>query len=325
MRRFQARPGAPPAPRVEPGPPLGGAAAAALPPEEIGASRGAARTRDAGGSGSKDAAHRRPDSGPGDGPDGRAGRDVAPDCPRATAAVSRSAGTPPPTGPSSRWPSTSSASCSCGGAGWSTRSRSCANRSRPVEPAAGHPRGAFVEHDLDTRGPRSVGSPPGKQPANMVAGLVTNFIACYPEGMRRVVLLATPSRAMGTLAEAECRRIAAPSLSRRDRRPPRVVRRLRRREDLDGERHREHGLDRQGAPPIVRVHPARGRDERRRHRLNVGAQPYWNTEATMLMHTRGTLVMMPALRDRAHREDRRSNTLERLRRGQPGHRRIRSD
>ncbi len=28
--------------------------------------------------------------------------------------------------------------------------------------------------------------------------------------------------------------------------------------------------------------------------MNVGAQPYWNAEATMLMHTRGILVMTPA-------------------------------
>ena len=28
--------------------------------------------------------------------------------------------------------------------------------------------------------------------------------------------------------------------------------------------------------------------------VNVGAQPYWNAEATMLMHTRGILVMTPA-------------------------------
>jgi acetyl-CoA carboxylase carboxyltransferase component len=27
--------------------------------------------------------------------------------------------------------------------------------------------------------------------------------------------------------------------------------------------------------------------------INVGAQPYWNAEATMLMHTRGILIMMP--------------------------------
>ena len=27
--------------------------------------------------------------------------------------------------------------------------------------------------------------------------------------------------------------------------------------------------------------------------INVGAQPYWNAEATMLMHTRGALIMTP--------------------------------
>src|SRR4051794_18353286 len=27
--------------------------------------------------------------------------------------------------------------------------------------------------------------------------------------------------------------------------------------------------------------------------INVGAQPYWNAEATMLMHTKGVLVMTP--------------------------------
>ena len=27
--------------------------------------------------------------------------------------------------------------------------------------------------------------------------------------------------------------------------------------------------------------------------INVGAQPYWNAEATMLLHTRGILVMTP--------------------------------
>jgi hypothetical protein len=27
--------------------------------------------------------------------------------------------------------------------------------------------------------------------------------------------------------------------------------------------------------------------------INVGAQPYWNAEATMLMHTKGVLIMTP--------------------------------
>ena len=27
--------------------------------------------------------------------------------------------------------------------------------------------------------------------------------------------------------------------------------------------------------------------------INVGAQPYWNAEATMLMHAKGVLMMTP--------------------------------
>ena len=57
--------------------------------------------------------------------------------------------------------------------------------------------------------------------------------------------------------------------------------------------------------------------------INVGAQPYWNAEATMLMHTRGILVMTPGQRDGAHRQ-----AGDRLLRrcvggGQPRHRRLR--
>jgi hypothetical protein len=36
--------------------------------------------------------------------------------------------------------------------------------------------------------------------------------------------------------------------------------------------------------------------------INVGGQPYWNAEATMLMHTRGILIMTPEPRDGAHRQ-----------------------
>ena len=50
------------------------------------------------------------------------------------------------------------------------------------------------------------------------------------------------------------------------RRAARVVRALRRREDLDGQRHREHGLDRRGAAPDRRVHAGGRRDQRRRQR-----------------------------------------------------------
>ena len=59
--------------------------------------------------------------------------------------------------------------------------------------------------------------------------------------------------------------------------------------------------------------------------INVGAQPYWNAEATMLMHTRGILVMTPGQRDGAHRQAGDRLLRRRVGRGQPRHRRLRPD
>ena len=57
--------------------------------------------------------------------------------------------------------------------------------------------------------------------------------------------------------------------------------------------------------------------------INVGAQPYWNAEATMLMHTKGILVMTPDSRDGAHRQAVARLLRRRLGRGQLRHRRLR--
>ena len=57
--------------------------------------------------------------------------------------------------------------------------------------------------------------------------------------------------------------------------------------------------------------------------INVGAQPYWNAEATMLMHTKGILVMTPGQRDGAHRQAVAGLLRRRLGRGQLRHRRLR--
>ena len=67
-------------------------------------------------------------------------------------------------------------------------------------------------------------------------------------------------------------RARVPADHRRDRsrrgarRPARVVRALGRGEDRDGQRHREHGLDRCGAAADRALHPGGRRDQRRRHR-----------------------------------------------------------
>jgi acetyl-CoA carboxylase carboxyltransferase component len=42
-----------------------------------------------------------------------------------------------------------------------------------------------------------------------VAGLVATPTALHPEGIERVVLLGDPTKALGALSEAECRRVVA--------------------------------------------------------------------------------------------------------------------
>jgi hypothetical protein len=73
----------------------------------------------------------------------------------------------------------------------------------------------------------------------------------------------------------------------------RVVRPVGRCPHRHGLGHREHGLDREGTQADHRVHPGRGEINVVVAGINVGGQPYWNAEATMLMHTKGILVMTP--------------------------------
>ncbi len=161
--------------------------------------------------------------------------------------------------------------------------------------SGGSPPGDFVEYDLDADGRFvPVHRRFGQNSANLVAGVVRNYTDKYPEGMVRVILLGDPSRSLGALAEAECRRIiAALDLAERMNVPlewftlssgarismesgtenmdwiARVLRRL-----ID--------FTQSGGEVNLIIDG-----------INVGAQPYWNAEATMLMHTRGILIMTP--------------------------------
>ena len=112
--------------------------------------------------------------------------------------------------------------------------------------------------------------------------------------MTRVLLMGDPSKDLGAIAEPECRRIiAALDLATKMGVPlewfpisagakismdsgvenmdwiARVLRRL------------------------VEFTQAGGEVNLVINGINVGAQPYWNAEATMLMHTRGILIMTP--------------------------------
>ena len=131
-------------------------------------------------------------------------------------------------------------------------------------PDQGGAPGTFTEYDLDENGaPVPVDREPGLNAANIVLGVVSTPTRRYPEGMRRVVLLGDPTRALGALAEPECRRVlAAIDLARQLHAPVEWYRHLGRGEDLDGLRHRDDGLDLQGAARDRRVHPGRRRDQR---------------------------------------------------------------
>jgi acetyl/propionyl-CoA carboxylase alpha subunit/acetyl-CoA carboxylase carboxyltransferase component len=155
--------------------------------------------------------------------------------------------------------------------------------------------GTFVEHDLDDHGRLvPVDRAPGGNQAGVVVGVVSTPTTRYPDGVTRVAVLGDPTRAMGSITEAECRRLLAAIDLAAEMDVPiewfalsagakiamdsgsenldwvaRVLRRL--------VEHTQRG----GEVNVVVAG------------INVGAQPYWNAESTMLMHTRGILVMTP--------------------------------
>jgi acetyl-CoA carboxylase carboxyltransferase component/biotin carboxyl carrier protein len=157
------------------------------------------------------------------------------------------------------------------------------------------PPGEFIEHDLDPDGRLvPVDRPPGRNRANVVVGLVRNFTAKHPEGMTRVALFGDPSREMGSLAEPECRRIlAALDLAERMDLPLEWFA-LSAGAKISTESGTEN-MDWIGRVlrRIIEFTQAGREINIVVTGINVGAQPYWNAEATMLMHTRGILVMMP--------------------------------
>ena len=159
----------------------------------------------------------------------------------------------------------------------------------------GLPPGEFFEHDLDEHHRLvPVDRPPGENTANVVVAVVRNFTRKYPEGIARVVLLGDPSRDLGALAEPECRRIIAA---------------------IDLAEQKQVALEWYALSAGAKISMDSGTENMdwialvlRRlvnftqrggevnivvNGINVGAQPYWNAESTMLMHTRGVLIMMP--------------------------------
>ena len=157
------------------------------------------------------------------------------------------------------------------------------------------PDGGFVEHDLDDLGALvPVDRAPGQNKAGIVVGVASTPSERYPEGMSRVVLLGDPTRALGAVAEPECSRIeAALDLAERMSVPVDwFALSAGARISMDSGTENMDWVAR-ALRRIVTFTQDGGEINIVVAGINVGAQPYWNAEATMLMHTRGILVMTP--------------------------------
>jgi acetyl/propionyl-CoA carboxylase alpha subunit/acetyl-CoA carboxylase carboxyltransferase component len=167
----------------------------------------------------------------------------------------------------------------------------------PVGAEADLPSGEFIEHDLDGTGDRliPVSRPYGHNEAGIVVGVVTNYTRLVPEGMRRVIVAGDPTLGLGNLTEKECRRILAALDLAATMRVPLEWFALSSGARIAWDSGTEN-MDWIAAVlrRLVTFTQAAGEVNIIVTGINVGAQPYWDAEATMLMHTRGILIMVPA-------------------------------
>jgi acetyl-CoA carboxylase carboxyltransferase component/biotin carboxyl carrier protein len=154
--------------------------------------------------------------------------------------------------------------------------------------------GTFTELDLDGDRLVPVERPPGQNKAGIVAGLVTTPTARYPEGMTRVALFGDPTKQLGTVAEPECARIIAALDLAEERGVPVEWFALSSgaRISMDSGTENMDWVAR-ALRRIIEFTQAGGEINVVVAGINVGAQPYWNAEATMLLHTKGILIMTP--------------------------------
>ncbi|MFI6078574.1 carboxyl transferase domain-containing protein [Actinoplanes sp. NPDC051343] len=154
--------------------------------------------------------------------------------------------------------------------------------------------GDFVEHDLSDGVLVPVDRPKGRNSAAMVAGVVTSVTDRHPEGVTRVVLLGDPTKSLGALSEPECRRVIAALDLASQMAVPLEWYALSSGARISMDSGTEN-MDWVAAAlkRIVEFTQAGGEINIVVAGINVGAQPYWNAEATMLMHTKGILVMTP--------------------------------
>lgn len=155
--------------------------------------------------------------------------------------------------------------------------------------------GTATEYDLDDTGSLvPVDRPYGLNKAGIIAGVVTTPTRLHPEGVTRVLLCGDPLKALGAVAEPECARvIAALDLAEEMGVPVEwFALSAGARISMDSGTENMDWVAR-ALKRIVEFTQAGGEINIVVAGINVGAQPYWNAEATMLMHTKGILVMTP--------------------------------
>jgi acetyl/propionyl-CoA carboxylase alpha subunit/acetyl-CoA carboxylase carboxyltransferase component len=155
--------------------------------------------------------------------------------------------------------------------------------------------GTFTEYDFDDSGKFGpVDRPAGQNKAGVVAGVITTPTTNYPEGITRVALFGDPTKALGTVAVPECATVVAAINLAEELGVPvewftlssgAKISMNSGTENMDGV---ARALRR-----IITFTQAGGEINIIVAGINVGAQPYWNAEATMLLHTKGILIMTP--------------------------------
>lgn len=161
------------------------------------------------------------------------------------------------------------------------------------------PVGSFIEYDLDPsrKLPQAIsveGRAYGENQSAIIFGLISTPTAKMPEGMQRVLILSDPTRGMGALTKAECDRVvAALDLAEKLSLPVEWL------PVSSGARiAMDSGTENLDATAqvvkrIVTFTQNGGVIHIIVQGVNVGAQSYWDALSTMLMHTRGILVMTP--------------------------------
>ena len=157
------------------------------------------------------------------------------------------------------------------------------------------PGGSVVEYDLDASGRLvPVDRGPGLNTAGIVVGVVRTPTDLHPDGITRVILCGDPTKSLGAVAEAECSRIVAAIDLAQELGVPVEWYALSAgaRISMDSGTENMDWVAR-GLKRIIEFTQSGGEINVVVAGINVGAQPYWNAEATMLMHCKGVLVMTP--------------------------------